>query len=138
LEHEELSSRELAFHIIDSYKWYISESSVYRILRRAGLITSPAHIVMSAADEFVNNLYKRQWIITTSEEEGSSPPISKSPIKPNSGFNGSEGDLGVKFPFTYSTCVNVIEPDYSFQATASPQASAANISGSSPQVSKEA
>ena len=52
LEHEELSSRELAFHIIDNHKWYISESSVYRILRRAGLITSPAHIVMSAADEF--------------------------------------------------------------------------------------
>lgn len=54
LEHEELSSRELAFHIIDNHKWYISESSVYRILKRAGLITSPAHIVMSAADEFMN------------------------------------------------------------------------------------
>lgn len=52
LEHEELSSRELAFHIVDNHKWYISESSVYRILKRAGLITSPAHIVMSAADEF--------------------------------------------------------------------------------------
>jgi len=52
LEHEELSSRELAFHIIDNHKWYISESSVYRILKRAGLITSPAHIVMSAANEF--------------------------------------------------------------------------------------
>jgi len=52
LEHEDLSSRELAFHIIDNHKWYISESSVYRILKRAGLITSPAHIVMSAANEF--------------------------------------------------------------------------------------
>jgi putative transposase len=52
LEHEELSSRELAFHIIDNHKWYICESSVYRILKRAGLITSPAHIVMSAANEF--------------------------------------------------------------------------------------
>lgn len=52
LEHEDLSSRELAWHIIDNHKWYISESSVYRILKRAGLITSPAHIVMSAAEEF--------------------------------------------------------------------------------------
>jgi len=52
LEHEELSSRELAFHIVDQHKWYISESSVYRILKRAGLITAPAHIVLSAADEF--------------------------------------------------------------------------------------
>jgi len=40
LEHEELSSRELAYHIIDHHKWFISESSVYRILKRAGLITS--------------------------------------------------------------------------------------------------
>ena len=52
LEHETFSSRELAFHIVDHHKWYISESSVYRILKRAGLITSPAHIVLSAADEF--------------------------------------------------------------------------------------
>ena len=52
LEHVELSSRELAFHIVDQHKWYISESSVYRILKRAGLITAPAHIVLSAADEF--------------------------------------------------------------------------------------
>ena len=52
LEHEELSSRELAFHIIDEHKWFISESSVYRILKEAGLITAPAHIVLRAADEF--------------------------------------------------------------------------------------
>jgi transposase InsO family protein len=54
LEHEELSSRELAFHIVDQHKWFISESSVYRILKKAGLITSPAHIVLSAGDEFEN------------------------------------------------------------------------------------
>jgi putative transposase len=52
LEHEDLSCRELAFHIVDRHKWYISESSVCRILKRAGLITAPAHIVLSAADEF--------------------------------------------------------------------------------------
>ena len=32
LEKPELSSRELAWHITDNYKYYISESSVYRIL----------------------------------------------------------------------------------------------------------
>lgn len=52
LEHETLSSRELACHIVDEHKWFISESSVYRILKKAGLITAPAHIVLSAADEF--------------------------------------------------------------------------------------
>jgi len=54
LEHEYLSSRELACHIVDQHKWYISESSVYRILKKAGLITAPSHIVLSAADEFEN------------------------------------------------------------------------------------
>ena len=52
LEHPELSSRELAFHIVDQHKWYISESSVYRILKEKGLITAPSHIVLSASDEF--------------------------------------------------------------------------------------
>jgi len=52
LEHPELSSRELAVHIVDHHQWYISESSVYRILKERGLITAPAHIVLSASDEF--------------------------------------------------------------------------------------
>jgi putative transposase len=52
LDHPELSSRELAVHIVDQHKWYISESSVYRILKERGLITAPSHIVLSASDEF--------------------------------------------------------------------------------------
>ncbi len=52
LEKEDLSPRELAYHITDNQGWFISESSVYRILKSRGLITSPAYIVMAAADEF--------------------------------------------------------------------------------------
>jgi transposase InsO family protein len=52
LSHPELSSRELAVHIVDKHKWFISESSVYRILKAHGLITAPSHIVLAAADEF--------------------------------------------------------------------------------------
>jgi len=52
LNHEDLSSRELATHIVDEHKWFISESSVFRILKARGLITAPAHIVLSAADEY--------------------------------------------------------------------------------------
>jgi len=52
LEKPDLSARELAFHITDSEGWFISESSVYRILRDHDLLTSPAYIVLSAADEF--------------------------------------------------------------------------------------
>jgi transposase InsO family protein len=52
LDKEDLSPRELAYHITDNQGWFISESSVYRILKSRGLITSPAYIVMAAADEF--------------------------------------------------------------------------------------
>ena len=41
LDRPEHSSRELAWHITDSYGYYISESSVYRILKSHDLITSP-------------------------------------------------------------------------------------------------
>lgn len=48
----ELSPRELAHSFTDRKGYFISESSVYRILKARGLITSPAYIVMQAADEF--------------------------------------------------------------------------------------
>ena len=52
LEKPEMSARELAWHITDNEKYFISERSVYRILRSYDLLTSPAYIVMTAADEF--------------------------------------------------------------------------------------
>ena len=48
----ELSPRELAFKIIDTEGYFISESSVYRILKSYDLITSPAYILMSAGNSF--------------------------------------------------------------------------------------
>jgi putative transposase len=54
LDNPELSSRELAYKITDEQQIFISESSVYRILKVRGLITAPAHIFLSAADEFTN------------------------------------------------------------------------------------
>lgn len=54
LEQPEQSSRELAWHITDTYGYYISESSVYRILKSHDLITSPAYILISASDHFQN------------------------------------------------------------------------------------
>ena len=54
LAHPEKSPRELAWQITDSEGYFISESSVYRILKAYDLITSPAYIVMSAGDKFKN------------------------------------------------------------------------------------
>lgn len=42
------SVRELAWHITDSREYFISESSVYRILKSHDLMTSPEFVVMSA------------------------------------------------------------------------------------------
>jgi transposase InsO family protein len=54
LEMTEYSSRELAWFITDTLGWYISESSVYRILKQAGLISPPTHELIKAADEFTD------------------------------------------------------------------------------------
>jgi len=54
LERPELTPRELAWHITDTEKYYISESSVYRILKAFDLLPSPNYIVISASDKFQN------------------------------------------------------------------------------------
>jgi putative transposase len=67
LAHPELSPRELACHITDTEDYFISESSVYRILKAFDLITSPAFILLKAADKFshpthrVNELWQTDF-----------------------------------------------------------------------------
>jgi transposase InsO family protein len=48
----QLSPRELAWKITDREREFVSESSVYRILKAHDLIASPAFIIMEAADRF--------------------------------------------------------------------------------------
>ena len=52
LDQSELSPRELAVRFTNAERYFVSEASVYRLLKAHGLITSPAFIVMKAADEF--------------------------------------------------------------------------------------
>jgi putative transposase len=54
LERTDLSPRELACRYTDEKRYFVSESSVYRILKAADLITSPAYILMSASEAFQN------------------------------------------------------------------------------------
>ena len=51
-QYPEKSSRELACHITDKMDYFISESSVYRILKAYDLVTSPVYTVISAKDKF--------------------------------------------------------------------------------------
>jgi putative transposase len=67
LEYPEQSPRELAWYITDHEGYFISESSVYRILKRFDLITSPAFILLKARDKFphptqrVNELWQTDF-----------------------------------------------------------------------------
>jgi putative transposase len=67
LEHLDKSPRELAWYLTDTQGYFISESSVYRILKVNDLITSPAYTVLSAKDKFdqpttrVNQLWQTDF-----------------------------------------------------------------------------
>lgn len=52
LKEAELSPRELAVTFTDTENYFVSEASVYRVLKAHDLITSPAFIVIKAASEF--------------------------------------------------------------------------------------
>src|SRR6202521_483553 len=52
LDQPELSPRELATRFTDTQAYFVSEASVYRLLKAYDLIASPAYVVVKAADEF--------------------------------------------------------------------------------------
>ena len=52
LEEPELSPRELSVRFTDREKYFVPEASAYRLLKAHDLITSPAYIVIKAAEEF--------------------------------------------------------------------------------------
>ena len=54
LARPDLSPRQLAWHITDTEGYFISETSVYRILKSYDLITSPAFDIVKASDKFKN------------------------------------------------------------------------------------
>src|SRR6476660_4299335 len=52
LDEPELSPRELAVRFTDAERYFVSEASVYRLLKAHDLLSSCAFIVIKAADEF--------------------------------------------------------------------------------------
>jgi putative transposase len=67
LDQPELSPRELAVRYTDDNAYFVSESTVYRLLKEQDLITSPAYILMTAGDRFqqpstrVNELWQTDF-----------------------------------------------------------------------------
>ena len=58
LEEPALSPRELAVRFTDTESYFVSEASVYRLLKALDLIASPAFIVVKAANEFKDKTTK--------------------------------------------------------------------------------
>ena len=54
LDEPDRSPREIAVAFTDRERSFVSEASVYRLLKARGLVTSPAFIVMKASDRFAN------------------------------------------------------------------------------------
>jgi transposase InsO family protein len=67
LAHPEKSPRQLAWHITDTEGYFISESSVYRILKGFDLVLSPVFMMVSAKDKYekptkrVNELWQTDF-----------------------------------------------------------------------------
>lgn len=67
LRETDLSPRELAVRYTDEQSYFVSESTVYRLLKAQDLITSPAYILMKAGDKFeqpsrrVNELWQTDF-----------------------------------------------------------------------------
>ena len=54
LEHEALTTRELALKYTDEKRYFMSQSSAYLFLKEADLITAPDYVVIKAAEEFTD------------------------------------------------------------------------------------
>ena len=54
LAEPDLSPRELAVRFTEERRYYLSESTVYRVLKSHDLITAPAFIVLQAAERFAH------------------------------------------------------------------------------------
>jgi hypothetical protein len=83
LDAPELSPRELAVRFTDSQGYFVSEASVYRLLKARDLVTSPAFIVVKAADEF--------------EHKTTAPNQPGRPISPISRSSAGAGSISAPF-----------------------------------------
>jgi hypothetical protein len=84
----ERSPRELAWQLTDRTGHFLSESSVYRILKAADLITSPAFILIRAEDRFRHPTHRANelWHLAVQVEairdtRESLDPRKHSPVK---------------------------------------------------------
>jgi transposase-like protein len=74
LDEPALSPRELAVRFTDTEGYFVSEASVYRLLKAHDLITSPAYVVIKAANEF-----RDKTPLSTNSGRRTSPTVRLAP-----------------------------------------------------------
>ena len=79
LDEPALSPRELAVHFTDTQSYFVSEASVYRLLKARDLIASPAFIVIKAADAFKDKTTapNQLWHLSESHRLGLVLPVGR-------------------------------------------------------------
>jgi putative transposase len=123
LEQPEKSPRELAYHIIDTWEYFVSETSVYRILKSYDLITSPSFEIVTASDRFkhptkrVNELWQTDftqfmvmgwgWYYLCTVLDDFSRYILAWRLAPTMGTTDVEATLNVAVEYTGVTQVKV-------------------------------
>src|SRR6478752_6323123 len=112
LDEPELSPRELATRFTDTANYFVSEASVYRLLKAHDLITSPAYIVMKAADEFKdkttapNQIWLSGWMHRTWGTFAALPTIRRHRARSNAGIRRSRTASCWKT----TTCLAILKP----------------------------
>ena len=86
----------LAERFTDEEKYFVSEASVYRLLKAHDLITSPAYIVIKAAEEFRTR-----------------PPRPTSSGRPTSPISKSREGVGIISPPCWTTSRASLSPENS-------------------------
>jgi putative transposase len=81
LDEPEVPPREVGTCLTDVKKYFVSGASFYRLLKAHDLITSPAFIVVKAADEFKdetttpNQLWQTRLDLSQGDRLGLVPPV---------------------------------------------------------------
>jgi putative transposase len=113
LEATELSPRELAVRFTDERGYFVSESTVYRLLKAHDLITSPAFIVMKAASEFTDKTARPNEMWQT---ELASPPFGS----PTSRSSAGAASALACCPASCAACATCRRSSTITRATSSP------------------
>ena len=106
LEKSALSPREVAVTYTDEKERFVSESTVYRLLKAQDLITSPAYILMEAGDRFQHPTTRvnEMWQITSMTREWTTRGAGRTTHRPRAKSNVGIDHSRIRYCWRITTC----------------------------------